>query len=793
MFQQGAKAAARQLGRRSFGSKAAAVRSQTLRKVAAPAALSTFSSAATPKFSRRATEERNFLSNVHARSFSTGAQGLSPAAHFGDKLQFHHLHFYVKSLSNLEDYKSLESKLNAFAKSNFEAEGHGIGEGSMKGLAKYPIGKYAFSDVSKSRKHWESVESAPSDPSQWGPAGQDMVKQLIVGAGWRVVSSYEGPETVSYHIATHAKVDQGVAVVVTAPKGGEFSSAAIGEAAGHEENLHFRKGDLSQFLDTHNGREGCGVLAFEVPRASSKDNGSEDPFDAIVKSYETKHPNLMRKNFPKTYENGTRIFEAYAYYLKDHSGELADQGTCIRFVQEGERTAASGTGTDLGVADYPLPGLRPVSQGTEFPVDGAGLVDAFADHWVSNVYDRVQVLQTFEDVLGFESKVNFNAGVVGAGKAVIESTVTGNDAGVNIPQGDLEQFLKSQDQIFLPINNPLSPHGHVAQYLVELGQGVQHLACRVKDLPAFIDRANKYRKVTGEGLAFLNIPRSYYGYLDPATFEKRHQMDSSNIDTMFQLLRDAGITEVGNVVKLDATVEEIEKVCSGVVGFDRAVAETVLQGRYSNMIGLLKDRFTEAEYLRIIDNQILVDVQGHDALLQIFTQPVLMQKAGDQAPFFEFIQRVCDKNATTIKPGCGGFGIRNFLTLFLSIEVSNCMQAQRDALARGDNAEADKMRRAIQIFTHQLNMSNPVLTQMTDAMEAQSDLLDQLNVAAITDAERAGIQAKIDVVEAEKKVVEQKIKDVGELHKEAMDRLMTGDNTPEEGSVVELAGLTIKI
>merc|ERR1712100_177981 len=55
------------------------------------------------------------------------------------------------------------------------------------------------------------------------------------------------------------------------------------------------------------------------------------------------------------------------------------------------------------------------------------------------------------------------------------------------------------------------------------------------------------------------------------------------------------------------------------------------------------------------------------------------------------------------------------------------MQAQTDALSKGNTAEADKMRRAVGIFTHQLNMSNPVLTQMTDAMEAQSDLLDQLH------------------------------------------------------------------
>ena len=51
---------------------------------------------------------------------------------------------------------------------------------------------------------------------------------------------------------------------------------------------------------------------------------------------------------------------------------------------------------------------------------------SFPDHWVSNVIDREQYLSTLNDVLGFEPKVNFNAGVVAAGEAIIESTVTGN-------------------------------------------------------------------------------------------------------------------------------------------------------------------------------------------------------------------------------------------------------------------------------------------------------------------------------------------------------------------------------
>lgn len=41
-----------------------------------------------------------------------------------------------------------------------------------------------------------------------------------------------------------------------------------------------------------------------------------------------------------------------------------------------------------------------------------------------------------------------------------------------------------------------------------------------------------------------------------------------------------------------------------------------------------------------VRNKILVDVQGEDLLYQIFTSNILQRKAGQEAPFLEFIQRV---------------------------------------------------------------------------------------------------------------------------------------------------------
>merc|ERR1711968_333943 len=98
---------------------------------------------------------------------------------------------------------------------------------------------------------------------------------------------------------------------------------------------------------------------------------------------------------------------------------------------------------------------------------------------------------TLNDTLGFTPKVDFNAGVVAAGEAIIESTVTGNAPAVELSTE--EDMLVNQQQVFLPTNNALSAVGHVALFIDQLGQGIQHLASRVPDLVAFIQRANAYR------------------------------------------------------------------------------------------------------------------------------------------------------------------------------------------------------------------------------------------------------------------------------------------------------------
>lgn len=104
--------------------------------------------------------------------------------------------------------------------------------------------------------------------------------------------------------------------------------------------------------------------------------------------------------------------------------------------------------------------LHPLSK-REATFDDVSL-PAYCDHWVSNVVSRRGFLDTLEEcgidplwhpygsrrtprlprprarpprqeTLGFTPKVDFNAGVVAAGEAQIESTVTGNEPSTVIP------------------------------------------------------------------------------------------------------------------------------------------------------------------------------------------------------------------------------------------------------------------------------------------------------------------------------------------------------------------------
>jgi len=139
--------------------------------------------------------------------------------------------------------------------------------------------------------------------------------------------------------------------------------------------------------------------------------------------------------------------------------------------------------------------------------------------------------------------------------------------------------------------------------------------------------------------------------------------------------------------------------------------------------------------------------QGDDLLYQIFTSNILQRNPGDEAPFLEFIQRVCSvctddgSCAQKVRPGCGGFGIRNFLTLFLSIEVSKAMQDVTEAMDEGDFARQQYAEEMVECFTRQLNEANPILTTISDAMTDEGRYLVAIEKAVASKSCRETIAA----------------------------------------------------
>ena len=74
--------------------------------------------------------------------------------------------------------------------------------------------------------------------------------------------------------------------------------------------------------------------------------------------------------------------------------------------------------------------------------------------------------------------------------------------------------------------------------------------------------------------------------------------------------------------------------------------------------------------------------------------------------------------------------IRNFLTLFLSIEVTKAWLEAANTKANNDSSGYAYAQQKIQLFTDQLNESNPLLTSISDAMTREGIARD--NIAAST-------------------------------------------------------------
>jgi len=761
--------------------------------------------------------------NADAASFQL-LEATNDGANSDDRqvdVSFSHVQLYVDSLGGVRSYKKLENDVNRLNAERLELDtGSTCGDASI--------------DVQLCRRLYRSIvesdgSSANDDglddeqpPQQFVPQNRDVVRQLIAGLGFRITAAHAATCTNDSRgtrsVLLTTRDSRGVQIVVSAlttsddsdddddDDGYMYGYDVGGTCNGTKGNQpipmydHFHPTNLERFFQANSHRQGIAVLAFEVTSAVSTGSGSTaSAIDVLRRRYAALHPKLLIHGgsgarhgkmvagpcaddggigIVRSYRNAdgitTRIFEVYAYYLGNVRTSEADTGTVLRFVQRdggGHRDDAVDDDVNNDIASTaPLPGLRPIA--AVFDPTGQDQA-AYWDHWVSNVHSRTGFLDTLHDVLGFCPKVDFNAGVVAAGEAQIESTVTGNEPSVSVTAlagsgststshghayNPRDEALRDRSQVYLPINNALSEVGHVHGFLEEIGQGIQHVASRVADLPSFVQRGNDLRRITGEGFTFLNIPRSYYGVLAESLLMhgigrkgRGSDVNTKVLDprcarTVMQVCQENGIVGPDGAVDLTLTRDEIAAILDDKMpamhqdeysSHQTAVLDAILHSRYTNLHSLLRDHLTEESYLKIVRNQILVDVQGDDLLLQIFTCNILQRRVGEEAPFLEFIQRVCserrndnnEKEAVPIKPGCGGFGIRNFLTLFLSIEVSKAMVEASQAKADGNEERFSHARAKVDLFTAQLDESNPILTEISDAMTLEGDIKMQLERA----------------------------------------------------------------
>lgn len=674
-------------------------------------------------------------------------EGESDSESLEESVSFSHLHLHVDSVEDVAVYKEMEAGLNQLSSRIAEMQAGSASSGL---------------DTEMCRRVYDNIigRSSPEKlDEEFIPQGRDVVKQLISGLGFRVTGKRMVGSSNTKSVLVTTKDPNGVQIVVTALN----SDSTFSEK---DKYGHFDAANIQKFYETHSDRQGIAVLAFEVTSGS---------IDIIYKRYMEMHPKLVTPQGVQTYSDGTKVLEVYAYYQGDVRASEADVGTTLRFVQRGEADGNSKT-------PFILPGLEPVDA-----VFDPSSQAAYCDHWVSNVISRTGFIDTLEDVLQFTPKVDFNAGVVAAGEAQIESTVTGNDSSMTTIETD--QALRDQSQVYLPINNALSEVGHVHGFLQEIGQGIQHTASRVADLPAFIQRGNDMRKITGEGFTFLNIPRSYYGVLMESSFDQF--LSPACAQVVMETCEASEIISPEGAVDLELTKEDISRLLDIKMPHEYQeeysskkdeILGIILRSRYTNLYSLLRDHLTEEAYLKIVRNKILVDVQGDDLLLQIFTSNILQRKVGEEAPFFEYIQRVCseclDENGcpVALKPGCGGFGIRNFLTLFLSIEVSKAMVEASQAKASGDKERQKFAQTMVDVFTAQLNESNPILTEISDAMTLGGNLQTQLDIALSSNDPDAAqhLRAKLDEAGKAKAVGNQKLMDCSTKYMDQMRALREG-------------------
>eukprot|EP00804_Cyclotella_cryptica_P005646 CCRYP_000041-RA/>CCRYP_000041-RA protein AED:0.08 eAED:0.08 QI:234/1/1/1/1/0.87/8/1429/370 len=349
----------------------------------------------------------------------------------GFDIQFSHVHLYVDRVDDLHEYKQFEDSINKFHH-DYDATASSSNQHGTSMRQDHPM------NVVKGQEIWTSIQNSiansPHVSSEcYSSHGRDVVKQLIAGFGYRVTGCYPAADATSSSktVLVTSNDPMGIQIVVSS------RDNEVGDDVHDEKYLHFDAANMDTFFRAHANRQGIAVLAFEVGPGCLQE---------IHQRYSQLHPQLLvdqYKDGVQTYENEVSVLEVFAYYTGDKGVSSPDEGTILRFLE----------GNDLDAEERcKLPGM--VSVPAKFHHSSH---PAYFDHWVSNVFSRTGFLETLEDTLYFTPKVDFNAGVVAAGEAQIESTVTGNVSSMSTSEKD--SALKDQSQIYLPINNALTKVG----------------------------------------------------------------------------------------------------------------------------------------------------------------------------------------------------------------------------------------------------------------------------------------------------------------------------------------------
>ncbi len=208
--------------------------------------------------------------------------------------------------------------------------------------------------------------------------------------------------------------------------------------------------------------------------------------------------------------------------------------------------------------------------------------------------------------------------------------------------------MRDHGQICLPINNAITNAGHVHGFLSEIGQGVQHVGSRVKDIEDFVQDSNDNRQLFGEGFAFLNIPRSYCGILMVdilvmgVSSVRRREDGTANLTNTAGAFLSAGcalaicdVCAMGGLLHdnsslvLDATEDIIRTIIdSGIPPVHReeylakrdGIVESILHSRYVNLYNFLRVRENVEWGSSLITRSLFLFVLSFISLAQYFAR-----------------------------------------------------------------------------------------------------------------------------------------------------------------------------